>query len=161
MRAQSWWLVLLPHEIISFFLIKILMSSLYSEMQFCLHVALMVIINREFGGCFFCLTLHLDRDLTDYRRVGDKQSYKLTKMFAYFWLRKEITNLCLVANCLFFKICQKMKNHFFIRKTFKVAWRRKTNKNPCWSGLYLNQFSLPWPFTGCSVLAACEWWWQT
>lgn len=143
---------------ISFFLLKSLMSTLYSEMQLCLYVALMMIINREFWGCFFCLTLHLDRDLTDYRRAGDKQSDKLTKMFAYFWLRKEITSLCLVANCLCFLICQKMKNRFFIGKTSKVPWRRKNNKNLCWSGLYLNWFSLPWPFTACSVLAACESW---
>jgi len=47
-------------------------------------MALMIVINREFRRHFLSVMLHLDRDLTDYKRAVDKQSYKLTEMFVYF-----------------------------------------------------------------------------
>lgn len=52
-----------------------------------------IVINKEFSKCFWYIKLHLDRDLTDFKRNVDKQSYKITELFVYFWLRKEITSL--------------------------------------------------------------------
>lgn len=99
----------------------------------------------DFWRCFLCIILNLDGDLTDYKRTIDKQSYELTEMFVYLWLREEITILvwllCLVANCHFL-MGQKMRNVFFVRKAAKG--HQKGGKKMCeWRrSLYLNQFSL-------------------
>lgn len=57
---------------------------------------------------------------------------------------------------IFFNLPKNEKIRFSLGRPLKCPKEEKPIKiRGCWKDLYLNQFSLLWPFTGCSMLVLC------
>lgn len=57
---------------------------------------------------------------------------------------------------IFFNLPKNEKIPFSLGRPLKCSKEEKPVKiHGCWRDLYLNQFSLLWPFTGCSMLVLC------